>query len=311
MTFSSLKKNQASRLEQYATQAAKQSGGEKEADSRFWKPTRDKAGNGYAVIRFLPAREGETTPWATWYDHGFQGPTGQWYFEKSLTTIGKDDPVSELNSRLWKESTDDSSPGRKQARVQKRRTHYTSSILVIEDGGNPENNGKIFLYTYGKKIFEKLQDAMRPQFQDEQPFNPFDFWGGANFRLKVRNVEGYPNYDKSEFDKPSALFDGDDVKLEQLYEKIYSLKEFTDPKTFKTYEELRHKLARVLGVTTAQTTVAVQEDDFEVPDQAPAEPTRTARPEAKVVDVDAEVDESDPVSYFQELANKARRNMDA
>ena len=221
-------------------------------DDRMWKPTVDKAGNGYAVIRFLPAVEGDDLPWAKYWDHFFQGPTGQWYVEKSLTTIGKDDPVSEMNSKLWNTGIE---ADKDTARKRKRRLHYVSNIYVVSDPENPENEGKVFLYTYGAKIFEKIMDSMQPKFQDESPVNPFDMWKGANFKMKIANVAGYRNYDRSEFANAEAL-NADDSVLEGIYNQQHSLNEFTDPSSFKSYSELNLKLTRVLG----EEVKAVEDD---------------------------------------------------
>jgi hypothetical protein len=250
-TFASLKKSSGSidklarELEKLNTPATNSS-----EDTRFWKPELDKAGNGFATIRFLaaPAVDGdEALPWVRIFDHGFQGPGG-WYIENSLTTIGQKDPASEYNSILWNSGIE---ANKEIARKQKRRMKYISNILVVSDPKNPDNEGKVFLFKYGKKIFDKITEAMNPQFEDEKAVNPFDFWAGANFKLKIRKFEGYPNYDKSEFDKPSALYDGDDAKLEKLWKSEYSLKDFLDPKHFKSYDELKTKLNRVLGLDGA------------------------------------------------------------
>ena len=218
---------------------------ETKKDDRFWSPTVDKAGNGYAVIRFLPAPGEEDVPFVRIFDHGFQGPSGSWYIENSLTTIGKKDPVGEFNSALWNSGVE---ADKERARKQKRRLHFISNIYVVEDHGNPENNGKVFLYKYGKKIFDKLNEVMNPQFPDEKPLNPFDFWEGANFALKIRQVEGYRNYDKSTFMTPSALAK-DDKKLEAIYESEHSLQEFLAPSNFKSYEELEQKLKKAANKT--------------------------------------------------------------
>ena len=223
--------------------------GKKGADDRFWQPTVDKAGNGYAIIRFLPSPFGEDVPFIRMFDHGFQGPTGLWYIENSLTSIGKQDPCSEINSKLWNANANDDSLERKQARKQKRRLQYISNIYVVQDSGNPEKEGKVFLYKYGKKIFDKLNESMSPQFADEEPLNPFDFWEGANFKLKIRQVEGYRNYDKSEFGKIEPLFESD-VKIEEVYKKQHTLQEFLKPSNFKTYEELQARLVKVLDENT-------------------------------------------------------------
>ena len=263
-------------------------------DDRKWKPTVDKAGNGYAVIRFLPAVEGDDLPWAKYFDHFFQGPTGQWYVEKSLTTIGKDDPVSQLNSKLWNNGTED---GKQQARKQKRRLHYVTNIMVVSDPENPENNGKVFLYEFGAKIFDKIMDAMQPQYQDETPMNPFDMWKGANFKIKIAQVAGYRNYDRSEFGAAEQL--ADDAKLEDIYNTEYSLKEFTDPSTYKSYDELNLKMTRVLGEGGAVTTSAEQVDL----DETVASPFETPTSVAQATT--SNDDGGDTMSYFAKLAAEA------
>lgn len=246
-SFDALKKNRSKSLDKLnaqLTQIASKSYSDPN-EGKFWKPTRDKAGNGFAIIRFLPSPQEEDMPFTRVWDHGFQGPTGLWYIENSLTTINKDDPVSELNSKLWNSGVE---ADKEQARKQKRRLKYVSNIYVIKDSGNPDNDGKVFLFSYGKKIFDKLNDLMNPQFEDEAPVNPFDLWEGANFRLKIRQFEGYANYDKSEFDGPEPLF-ADDEKLEAVWKQEHSLQELVDPKHFKPYAELKAKLYRVLNLT--------------------------------------------------------------
>jgi len=220
-------------------------------DDRFWKPDLDKSGNGYAVLRFLPQPEGEDLPWARVWNHAFSGPGG-WYIENSLTTINKNDPVSEYNTELWNSSNE---ADKDTARKQKRILKYYSNVLVVSDPKHPENEGRVFLYKFGKKIFDKITEAMNPEFEDETPLNPFDFWQGANFKLKIRKVDGFWNYDKSEFDSPSELYEGDDEKLKEVYDKLNSLTEFTDVKNFKTYDELKEKLHKVLTGTSVQGTV--------------------------------------------------------
>lgn len=254
-------------------------------DTRFWKLDIDKAGNGFAIIRFLPgpAADGEESlPWVRIFDHGFQGPGG-WYIEKSLTTLNQKDPVTEYNSTLWNSGID---ANKEIARKQKRRLKYISNILVIQDTKHPENEGKVFLYSYGKKIFAKITEAMNPQFEDETPINPFDLWKGANFKLKVRKLEGYPNYDKSEFDASSALFDGDDAKLEALWKSEYSLKELLDPKNFKSYDDLKRKLDKILSTDGVPVTAPV----------ASAVASSTA--------VDNMETEEDDMNYFKKLAEE-------
>ena len=299
MSFENLKRNrdQISKL----VQAAEAAGGTTEkknyGDDRVWKPTVDKAGNGYAVLRFLPAREGQELPWVRYWDHGFKGPTGLWYIENSLTTIGQPDPVGELNSRLWNSGID---ADKETARNQKRRLHYVTNILVMQDPGNPANEGKVFMYKFGKKIFEKLMDAMQPEFADEQPVNPFDFWDGADFKLKIRNVEGYRNYDKSEFSSASALYESDESKLETVYNQLHNLSEYTDPKNYKSYDELKAKLMRVLGEEVDMGAPTVQQMNA-VNDPAPM-------PEPVQAPVTAEEmnkqDDDDTMSYFAKLANE-------
>jgi hypothetical protein len=272
------------------------------ADERQWKPTVDKAGNGYAVIRFLPTAEGNELPWVRYWDHGFKGPTGQWYIEKSLTSIGQQDPLGELNSRLWNSGIESD---KETARTQKRRLHYVANVLVESDPANPANEGKVFLYTFGKKIFDKVMDVMQPQFADEEPINPFDFWEGASFKLKIRNVEGYRNYDKSEFASPAALMSGDDSELEQVYEGLYDLNEFTDPSNYKSYDELAARLAMVLGEAPAQTTrqqVALEEVAEPAPMRqvAAPEPAPSVAPAAMATS--AADDDEDTMSFFAKLA---------
>jgi hypothetical protein len=219
-------------------------------DDRLWKPSVDKAGNGQAVLRFLPAPPGEELPWVRVYDHGFQGPTGKWYIENSLTTINKPDPLGELNSELWNSGVE---ANKEIARKQKRRLSYISNVLVIKDPANPENEGKVFLYKFGKKIFDKIKDVMQPTFEDEKPVNPFDLWEGANFKLRIRQVEGYRNYDKSEFDGNTPLDENED-KLEAVWKQTHSLAAFLDPSNFKSYDELKAKLNTVLGSGTRVPT---------------------------------------------------------
>ena len=212
------------------------------SDDRVWKLDVDKSGNGYAVIRFLPAPNGEDLPFVKLYSHAFQGPGG-WYIENSLTTLGQKDPVSELNSELWNNGTD---AGKEVARKQKRKLTYVSNIYVVKDPANPANEGKVFLFKYGKKIFDKLTAAMQPEFEDEEAIDPFDFWQGANFKLKAKNVAGYRNYDSSEFAKAGALLDDDDA-MEAIWKKQYSLAELVAADQFKSYDELKKRLDYVLG----------------------------------------------------------------
>ena len=258
-------------------------------DERLWKPELDKSGNGYAVIRFLPAVEGEDMPWAKVWNHAFQGPTGQWYIENSLTTVGQKDPVSEHNTKLWNTGLESD---KETARKQKRKLQYFSNIYVVSDSKHPENEGKVFLYRYGKKIFDKLMAAMQPEFEDEQAINPFDFWEGANFKLKIRKVDGYWNYDKSEFETPSAL--GDDSVIESVWKKQYALKEFTASTNFKSYQELKTRLDAVLSGTVSVGNVTDTMDD---------EPIASPKVDTKPVESKQE-DEDDTMDYFNKLASQ-------
>jgi len=265
-------------------------------DERLWKPELDKSGNGYAVIRFLPAVEGEDMPWAKVFNHAFQGPTGQWYIENSLTTVGKADPVSELNSTFWNTGLESD---KEIARKQKRKLQYFSNIYVVSDSKNPHNEGKVFLFRYGKKIFDKLMAAMQPEFEDETPINPFDFWEGANFKLKIRKVDGYWNYDKSEFEAPSAIFDNDG-QIEEVWNKAYALNEHTAPTNFKSYEELKARLDVVLsGTTTVGNVMETITKDPE-PQIAPRVDTKPVESSSPV----AKQEEDDTMSYFQKLADE-------
>jgi len=251
-------------------------------DDRFWQPEVDKAGNGMAIIRFLPAPAvdgDDALPWARIFNHGFQGPGG-WYIENSLTTLGQQDPVSEYNSVLWNSGIE---ANKEIARKQKRRLTYIANVLIVSDPKNPENEGQIKLYKFGKKIFDKLTEAMNPQFEDEKAVNPFDFWNGANFKIKIRQVEGYRNYDKSEFESPSALYDGNDEKLETIWKKEYSLKEFLDPKHFKSYDMLKAKLDKVLGIDGAAPVAKTKAEDF-------------------TPKTSSDLDEDEELDYFKSLA---------
>ena len=259
-------------------------------DERLWKPEVDKSGNGYAVIRFLPAVEGEDMPWAKVWNHAFQGPTGQWYIENSLTTLGQKDPVSELNTQYWNTGLESD---KEIARKQKRKLQYFSNIYVVSDSKHPENEGKVFLFRYGKKIFDKIMAAMQPEFEDEEAINPFDFWTGANFKLKIRKVAGYWNYDSSDFDNPSALFDND-AKIEEVWKKQYPLSEFTATTNFKSYEELKARLDAVLSGSVTVGNVAEQMED---------EPMETPKVDTTPVEsISTQEEEEDTMDYFAKLA---------
>ena len=261
-------------------------------DDRLWKLEVDKSGNGYAVIRFLPAPDGEDLPFVKLYSHAFQGPGG-WYIENSLTTLGGKDPVSEYNSQLWNNGTD---AGKDAARKQKRKLTYISNIYVVKDPANPENEGKVFLYKYGKKIFDKLTAAMQPEFEDEEAIDPFDFWQGAKFKLKAKNVAGYRNYDSSEFTAVTPLLDDDDA-LESVWKKESSLKEFIDADQFKSYDDLKKRLEYVLG--SKRPTSSIEEEDI---DRGAAEELVTAA--ASTTPSSVNEDDDDTLSYFQKLAEE-------
>jgi hypothetical protein len=255
-------------------------------DDRFWKIERDKSGNGYAVIRFLPSPQGEDDPYVQVWSHAFQGPGG-WYIENSLTTLGGKDPLGELNTQLW--ATGNKSD-QEVVRQRKRKLSYYSNIYVVKDPAHPENEGKVFLFKYGKKIFEKISSALKPEFEDESPTDAFDLWTGANFKLKVRMADGYPNYDKSEFETPSVLGGFEDEDLEELWKKCNSLKEFVSPENFKSYDQLKTRLDTVLG--TKRTPVVKSDESFES-EEVRSAPTSTS-----------EDDEDDTLSYFQKLAEE-------
>lgn len=306
-SFESLKRNSKSSLNDLAEKLNNFSNKTQRAeDNRFWEPTVDKAKNGYAVIRFLPSPPNEDMPFVRIWDHGFQGPSGKWYIEKSLTTIGAQDPVAEYNSKLWNVSDDDSSDTRKQARKQKRRLHFISNILVIKDPGNPENEGKVFLYKYGKKIFNMINNLMSPPFEDDAPINPFDLWEGANFRLKIRDVEGYRNYDLSAFATPGPISDNDD-ELKKIWESEHSLKAFLEPSNFKTYDELKLKLQQVLNLTGSDFNNGTKsaENDFIPESEIPkfkATPSKAEEPDDVPWTTEEDDDDS---SYFEKLKRLA------
>jgi hypothetical protein len=264
-------------------------------DDRFWRLEGDKSGNGTATLRFLPRVEGDELPWVRLFSHGFQGPTGKWYIENSLTTIGKDDPVGELNTMLWNSGSE---ANKEIARKQKRKLSYIANVLVVSDPKHPENEGKVFLFKFGKKIFDKIMDKARPTFEDEKPVNVFDFWEGANFKMRMRKVSGYANYDESVFMEPAAL--GSDEEIVKIAEKQYKLAEFNDPSNFKSYDELKQKLDAVLsGDTFASKSAAEIADEVEPAPVKEAAPIKSApAPEPKV----ATDDDDDVMSYFERIA---------
>ena len=318
MSFSNLKKQSSlgsltSKLVKQVEKMNNAGGGG--ADERLWKPEMDKTGNGYAVIRFLPAPDGEELPWAKLYSHAFQGPGG-WYIENSLTTIGQKDPLGEYNRELWNSGRDED---KDTVRKQKRKLSYYANIYVVQDKANPQNEGKVFLYKFGKKIFDKIMEAMQPEFEDETPINPFDFWTGANFKLKLKKVAGYWNYDSSEFDRPSPLLDDDDA-LEQIWKQQYSLEAETAADKFKTYEQLENRLNMVLGKKSPAQRVqeteteydGYRQEDTSVEDElrrsaAKAQNTFNSpdiNPPAPAPIASESQEEDDALAYFQKLASE-------
>ena len=295
MDFESLKKSSSNfdaitkALETKMTPENQQSNN-KYQDDRLWKPELDKTGNGYAVLRFLPASNGEEMPWQRVWTHAFQDKGG-WFIENSLTTLNQKDPVSEENTRLWNTGIDSD---KDIARKRKRKLSYYANVYVVSDPKHPENEGQVKLYKFGKKIFDKITEAMQPAFEDEQAINPFDFWKGANFKLKIRKVDGYWNYDKSEFEGVTPLKESDD-EIKAIWEKQYPLKPFVDPSNFKTYDELKEKLNRVITGTQSTATV----DSVDLPPQ-----TTTAVEMPKVSESAPVSDDDDTLSYFSKLADE-------
>jgi len=294
MSFSDLKKQSklGSLTAKLVKEVEKMNSSSSSSDDRLWRLECDKAQNGYAVIRFLPAPDGEDLPFVKLYSHAFQGPGG-WYIENSRTTIGEKDPLSEHNGQLWNSGIDSN---KEVARKQKRKLTYVSNIYVVKDPANPENEGKVMLYKYGKKIFDKITAAMQPEFEDESPIDPFDFWQGANFKLKAKNVAGYRNYDSSEFTTPGPLLDDDDA-MEALWKKEYSLSEFIAPDQFKSYDDLKKRLDSVLGTKTATK----RQDPETIDEEEEFEPTVKTTLSSKSSSVDEDEDD-DTLSYFQKLA---------
>ena len=295
MSFADLKKKSSNNL-QFLQKELEKTVSSKNVDERFWKPEVDASGNGYAVIRFLPAPDGETVPWAKVYSHAFQGPGG-WYIENSRTTLGEKDPVGEINRQHWNDGTEE---GKEIARKQKRKLSYYSNIQVVKDPKHPENEGKVFLYKYGKKIHDKILAAMQPEFQDETPVNVFDLWEGANFKLKIKKVAGFWNYDSSEFDSVSAL-SSDDTELEATWKSEHSLEAFTVADQFKSYEDLEKRLQLVLGSAPRATVPSVDSEEYEPVAAAPQSSFRQQM--SAPVKKEAVVEDDDALSYFASLAS--------
>ena len=301
MSFANLKRSRSNfdkltkELEKVSTPTTSQNLSQ---DDRFWKPELDKSGNGYAVIRFLPAIEGEELPWARVWSHAFQGPGG-WYIDNSLTTLGQKDPVSEANTLLWNSGVE---ADKEIARKRKRKLSYIANILIINDSKHPENEGQVKLFKFGKKIFDKITEAMKPEFEDESPINPFDFWEEANFKLKIRKVDGFWNYDKSEFDSKTAVKPNDEA-IEELWNKQYPLKPFLAPDNFKSYDELKAKLDKVLsGVRSTGTA-----EDVAIPPATPKVESvveETVSSPTPVPATTADDDSDETLSYFSKLAEE-------
>lgn len=293
MDFSKLKKGSSS-LDKLtkALESINTSSESNSDDDRYWKPELDKSGNGYAVIRFLPEppKDEDGLPWVKMFRHGFQGPGG-WLIDDCRTTLNEKCPVCEHNTGLWNSGIE---ANKKIARDQKRKLTYVSNIYIVEDPKRPENNGRVFLFKYGKSIFDKINGAMNPEFEDEKPINPFDLWKGANFKIKIRKVDGYQNYDKCEFDAPAALLDDDDA-LEKVWKQEYSLKEIVDPSKFKSYDAIKARLDKVLGNSGVAPKTTVED----------AAPWEEEKPKAKFIPkTSPDLDEDDDMSYFAKLASE-------
>jgi len=305
MSFADLKKQSklGSLTEKLVKEVEKMNNTSNNGDDRLWKLECDKGGNGYAVIRFLPAPEGEDLPFVKLYSHAFQGPGG-WYIENSLTTLSQKDPMSEYNTMLWNNGTDS---GKEQARKQKRKLTYVANIYVVKDPANPSNEGQVMLYKFGKKIFDKITAAMQPEFEDEEAIDPFDFWQGANFKLKAKNVAGYRNYDSSEFARQDALLE-DDEAMEAIWKKEYSLEDFIAPDQFKSYDDLKKRLDYVLGIkgtTKFQDQESVQEEEeFRQQNRGESNPVPQSMKEEldSLSPTKTDDDDDDTLSYFAALA---------
>ena len=302
MSFATMKKNRNKSLESLIKETEKinsPSFGNGD-DDRFWRTALDKSGNGYAVIRFLPAPTGEDVPWVRTFNHGFQGPGG-WYIENSLTTLGQKDPVSEYNTSLWNSGIE---ANKDIARKQKRRLTYISNVYIVKDPSNPENEGTVRLFKYGKKIFDKVNDMMNPSFEDETPRNPFDLWEGANFKMKIRKVDGFSNYDKSEFDNPAPLLEDDD-KMEEVWKTEHSLQEFLAADNFKSYNDLKVKLDKILGTATVPTVAGEPSPKLADPPFDGGKPFTSTEATQPYVPPTAENEDEEGLNYFSKLAATA------
>ena len=303
MSFADLK-NKRRDLSAMVEKATAQGEKTSQKDDRFWTPTRDKAGNGYAVIRFLPGQAHQSQAWVRYWEHAFKGPTGQWYIEKSLTSIDKSDPVGEENRRLWNSGNE---ADKVIVRERKRNLRHVANILVISDPANPDNEGKVFLYRFGKKIMDKILEKMNPQFPDEEAFDPTNLWEGADFVLKISKVAGYPNYDASNFKNPNPLMGGDETLLEQLYNKQHNLDEYTDPANYKSYDELKKRFHDVLGLSESKPAPAKsisEELSDDIPDfPSSPEPTSPSAPEPAMNTAAPSEDDDDFLAKFKSFAD--------
>tara|TARA_R110002020_G_scaffold174226_4_gene365322 strand:+ start:4963 stop:5844 length:882 start_codon:yes stop_codon:yes gene_type:complete len=292
MSFSDFKKRSQNSLGDLTSKLEAMNKKDSYKDDRFWRPELDSSSNGYAVVRFLDTAKDEDMPFVKYYSHGFQGPGG-WYIENSRTTFGEKDPVSEMNSKLWNTGAESD---KDIARQRKRRTNFVSNIMVISDPANPSNEGKVFLYRYGQKIHNKIIEVMQPEFQDEEPVNPFDMWKGADFKLKIRKVSGFINYDKSEFASPSPLLEGNDDALERIWNQQYPLNEFIDPSNYKSYDDLKSRLNEVLG-----NDIRLTMNENKTKDNIETAEIKEDVPNTESSD---SVDASDALSYFEKLASE-------
>lgn len=313
MSFADFKKNRNKNVQEVINSLNQDDSEGKSGDDRFWKPQVDKAGNGFAVIRFLPPSEGESKPFVHLFDHGFEGPNGKWYIEKSLTTHGRGhaDPVSEANSALWNQNKDNECPDKQIARNRKRRLNYYANIMVIRDPANPENEGKVFLYRFGVKVYEKINAKLKPEYEGEKPLIVYDMWDGADFKLKIKKKGGFWNYDDSEFDAPSPLLGGDDEKLEAVWKSQHSLADLVSDDKFKSYDELKKRLIEVLGPDEkAFKLLGWTQGQIDTPEAASApEPEATPEPaipsaESLAEDDTPPFDTDDDMDYFSKMAQE-------
>lgn len=312
LSFAEMKKQRTGARDKITEQLNKMNtNGNIQQDDRIWYPDTDKAGNGFAIVRFLPAPKGEDVPFVRLWQHSFKGPSGVWYIENSLTTIGQQDPIAEYNNELWNSTTDDDSPARKQVRNQKRKLIYIANVYIVKDPANPENEGKVKLFKFGKKVFDKLNEAMNPQYEDEDAMNPFDLWEGANFKIKIRQVDGYRNYDKSEFGEIEPLKEDDD-EMAEIWEQCHSLQEQIAPDKFKTYEQLRVALDKALKTAPKKAKADEEDAPFETEEveeeEKPKAKKVTAKklPETKAKKAPKVEDdeEDDTMSFLQNLADE-------